>query len=183
MSLGLTFTWEVDELGSKRVVELLPDGEQISVNSINRNLYIDLIIEHQFVTSISQQVSQFSEGFVDIVGNEENKNLFFKSLEHEDLDRMLCGSESEISIVGEMSVEQRKALLFFWTSVKYLPVEGFCGLDLRLCITKSDETCDRLPSSHTCFYQLHIPAYPSMDVMKQRLNIIADEHVGCGFGI
>jgi hypothetical protein len=96
--LGLTFMWEFEEFGSKKVVELLPGGKEISVNSINRNRYIDLIIEHQFVMSIAQQVSEFSQGFLDIVGNEENMNLFFKSLEHEDLDGMLGGSESEISV-------------------------------------------------------------------------------------
>nr|GEY48749.1 HECT-like protein [Tanacetum cinerariifolium] len=61
--LGLTFTWEVEELGVKKVVELCPEG-----NNIN------------------------------IVGNEKNMKLFPKSLELEDLDGMLYGSESEISV-------------------------------------------------------------------------------------
>ncbi|PWA83878.1 HECT-like protein [Artemisia annua] len=205
--LGLTFIWEVEELGSKKVVELLPDGKNISVNSVNRKVYIDLLIRHQFVTSIAKQVSKFAQGFADIVSNEETRKLFYKSLELEDLDGMLHGSESVISvddwkahteydgyketdpqicwfwqIVGEMSAEQRKVLLFFWTSVKYLPVEGFCGLASRLCITKTNETIDLLPSSHTCFYQICFPAYPSMTVMQQRLNIITQEHIGCSFG-
>ncbi|GKC99435.1 E3 ubiquitin protein ligase UPL5-like protein [Tanacetum coccineum] len=205
--LGLTFTWEVEELGVKKLVELCPEGNNISVNSINRNEYIDLIIEHQFVTSIAEQLSKFSQGFLDIAENEENMKLFFKSLELEDLDGMLYGSESEISvddwkahteyngyketdreihwfwkIVEEMSVEQRKVLLFFWTSVKHPPVEGFRGLASRLSIIKSNETCDRLPSSHTCFYQICIPAYPSKTVMQHRLNIITQSHVACTFG-
>nr|GFA48332.1 E3 ubiquitin-protein ligase UPL5-like [Tanacetum cinerariifolium] len=40
--LGLTFTWEVEELGVKKVVELYPEGNNISVNSINRKKYSDL---------------------------------------------------------------------------------------------------------------------------------------------
>nr|GEY80674.1 hypothetical protein [Tanacetum cinerariifolium] len=40
--LGLTFTWEVEELGVKKVVELCPEGNNISVNSINRKKYSDL---------------------------------------------------------------------------------------------------------------------------------------------
>ncbi|GKF32086.1 E3 ubiquitin protein ligase UPL5, partial [Tanacetum coccineum] len=96
--LGLMFTWEVEELGVKKLVELCPEGNNISVNSINRNEYIDLIIEHQFVTSIAEQLSKFSQGFLDIAENEENMKLFFKSLELEDLDGMLYGSESEISV-------------------------------------------------------------------------------------
>nr|GFB77231.1 E3 ubiquitin-protein ligase UPL5-like [Tanacetum cinerariifolium] len=96
--IGLTFTWEVEELGVKKVVELCPEGNNISVNSINRNKCIDLNIEHQFVTSIAEQLSKFSQGFLDIVGNEKNMKLFLKSLEVKDHDGMLYGSESEIPV-------------------------------------------------------------------------------------
>ena len=85
-------------------------------------------------------------------------------------------------IVGGMSAEQRKVLLFFWTSVKYLPVEGFGGLASRLCIYKTSESHNRLPSSHTCFYRLSFPPYPSLVLMQDHLRIITQEHVGCGFG-
>ncbi|KAK9935900.1 hypothetical protein M0R45_012773 [Rubus argutus] len=172
-ALGLTFVREVEELGSRRTVELRTGGKNIVVTSKNREEY----------------------------------TFFFRSLELEDLDWMLHGSESAISvedwkahteyngyketdhqiiwfwkIVGEMSAEQRKVLLFFWTSVKYLPVEGFRGLASRLYIYKSSEPPSRLPSSHTCFYRLCFPPYPSMAVMKCRLNIITQEHVGSSFG-
>ncbi|KAJ9566356.1 hypothetical protein OSB04_002322 [Centaurea solstitialis] len=173
-ALGLTFVWEIEELGSMKVMELLPDGKHITVNSRNRKEYVDLLIRHRFVTSVSQQVTHFARGFADIVTNEEIQKLCFKSLELEDLDGMLHGSESDISvddwkahteyngyketdpqiswfwkILQKMKAEQRKILLFFWTSVKYLPVEGFGGLSSRLYIYKSNESFDRLPSSHT----------------------------------
>lgn len=206
-TLGLTFVWESEELGSMKVLELVPDGKQITVNSKNRKEYVDLLIKHRFVTSVSQQVTHFARGFADIVTDEEIQKLCFKSLELQDLDGMLHGSESDVSvddwkahteyngykdtdpqiywfwkIVGRMSAEQRKVLLFFWTSVKYLPVEGFRGLASRLYIYKSNESFDRLPSSHTCFYRICFPAYSSMAMMQERLNVITQEHVGCSFG-
>lgn len=67
-------------------------------------------------------------------------------------------------------------------SVKYLSVHGFRGLASRLYIYKSLESHDRLPSSHTCFYWLCFPSYPSMAMMRNHLNIITQEHVGSGFG-
>jgi len=85
-------------------------------------------------------------------------------------------------IVGSMTADQSKVLLFFWTSVKYLPVEGFRGLASRLYIYRSLEPGDRLPSSHTCFFRLCFPAYLSMAVMKERLELITQEHIGCSFG-
>ncbi|GLU15655.1 hypothetical protein SLE2022_321280 [Rubroshorea leprosula] len=205
--LGLTFVREVEELGSKKVIELRPGGKSIAVNSRNRQEYIDLLIRHQFVTSVSEQVSHFAQGFADILSSSRDQKYFFKALELEDLDGMLYGSESAIAvedwkayteyngygendpqinwfwkIVGKMSVEQRKVLLFFWTSVKYLPIEGFRGLASKLHIYNSQEQDNLLPSSHTCFYRLCLPPYPSMAVMKDRLNVITQEHIGCSFG-
>ncbi|XP_011002221.1 PREDICTED: E3 ubiquitin-protein ligase UPL5-like isoform X2 [Populus euphratica] len=206
-ALGLTFVREVEELGSIKVVELCPGGKGIVVNSKNREKYVNLLIQHRFVTSISDPVSRFARGFSDILSNPGEQKLFFQSLELEDLDWMLYGSESAIcvedwkahteyssyketdpqiswfwEIVGGMSADQRKVLLFFWTSVKYLPVEGFRGLASRLYIYKSTEPPDHLPSSHTCFYRLCFPPYPSMAIMQDRLRVITQEHVGCSFG-
>ncbi|KAJ4828484.1 hypothetical protein Tsubulata_022600 [Turnera subulata] len=206
-ALGLTFVREVEELGSKRVVELKPGGRSMVVNSTNRTEYVNLLIKDCFVTSISEQLAHFARGFGDILCNSGIQKFFFQSLELEDLDSMLYGSESDIcvedwkkhteyngykendpqilwfwTIVEGMSAEQRNVLLFFWTSVKHLPVEGFRGLDSRLHIYKSTEPHDRLPSSHTCFYRLCFPPYPSMAVMEDRLRVITQEHVCCSFG-
>lgn len=205
--LGLTFVLEIEELGSIKVVELLPKGKNIVVNSKNREQYVELLIKHRFVKSVSKQVTEFAQGFTDIIGKEETRKLFFNILELEDLDGMLHGSESSISvedwkvhteyngyketdpqiywfwqIIEEMTEKQRMVLLFFWTSLKHLPVEGFKGLASKLYVYKSNETTDLLPTSHTCFYRICFPAYPSMAVMRERLNIITQDHVGCSFG-
>ncbi|PON33058.1 HECT domain containing protein [Parasponia andersonii] len=87
-----------------------------------------------------------------------------------------------MQIVEEMSAEQRKVLLFFWTSMKYLPVEGFHGLASRLYIYRSSERYERLPSSHTCFYRLCFPPYPTKAMLQERLRIITQEHFGSSFG-
>ncbi|XP_073026082.1 E3 ubiquitin-protein ligase UPL5-like [Primulina eburnea] len=206
-ALGLTFVHEIEEMGSMKIVELCPGGKSLVVDSKNRERYVDSLIQHRFVVAISEQVSHFAQGFADIMSSRQLQRSFFYCLEPEDLDRMLYGSESAISvddwkantdyhgfketdfqiswfwkIVGCMSAEQKKVLLFFWTSIKYLPIEGFSGLASRLYIYKTSESLDRLPSSHTCFYRLCFPAYPSMAMMRDRLHIITQEHVGCSFG-
>lgn len=95
--LGLTFVREVEELGSRKVVELCPGGKSLVVNSKNREKYVDLLIKDRFVTSISQQVSHFAQGFADILCSPRLQQFFFKSLDLEDLDWMLHGSEHTIS--------------------------------------------------------------------------------------
>ncbi|KAG1327293.1 putative E3 ubiquitin-protein ligase UPL5 [Cocos nucifera] len=82
-----------------------------------------------------------------------------------------------------MPAEQQRVLLFFWTSVKYLPVDGFGGLGSKLYIYKASESQDRLPTSHTCFYRLCLPVYNSISIMRSRLHMITQEHVSCTFGI
>lgn len=97
-ALGLTFVREVEELGTRKVVELCNDGRSIAVNSKNRKEYVDLLIEHRFVTSISEQVVRFAQGFTDVISTTSLRKSFFQSLELEDLDWMLHGSESAISV-------------------------------------------------------------------------------------
>ncbi|XP_074307436.1 E3 ubiquitin-protein ligase UPL5-like [Silene latifolia] len=207
-ALCLTFVTETEELGSRKVVELCSGGKDIIVNSKNRKKYVHLIVQQRFATSIAEQVSSFAQGFADILRDDNLATTFFEILELEDLDWMLHGSGSEeISIedwkkhteyvgykksdkqivwfwkvVEELNVEQKKTLLFFWTSIRYLPVEGFRGLASKLFIHKSLEPQNRLPSSHTCFYQLCIPTYRTKAIMEAHIRVITQEHVACSFG-
>lgn len=108
-ALGLTFVREIEELGSRTVVELCPGGKSIVVNSKNRGDYVKLLIQHQFVRSISKQVEQFKDGFGDMLCKPNDSGLnvvsktclltsFFQSLELQDLDLMLHGSESSLNV-------------------------------------------------------------------------------------
>ncbi|KAK1374746.1 E3 ubiquitin-protein ligase UPL5 [Heracleum sosnowskyi] len=196
---------EDDRSGLKRIVELAPDGEKIVVNRMR--IYVDLLIQHYYVKSIEVHVSRFAKGFNDIIDCSRKRRLFFKSLELEDLDGMLCGNVKPISvdewkthteyngyldtdsqivwfwkIVGDMSAEQKRNLLFFWTSVIYLPVEGFQRLPSRLSIYKTDTTLGHFPSSSTFFYRLYLPPYTSFEAMQDRLHIISQKQNSFRFG-
>lgn len=87
-----------------------------------------------------------------------------------------------LQIVERMPAEQRKALLFFWTSIKYLPVEGFRALSPQLSIHRTNVSLNRLPTSHTCYYQLCLPPYTTLEVIEDRLNFITRENIAHGFG-
>ncbi|KAI3852606.1 hypothetical protein MKX03_025704 [Papaver bracteatum] len=205
--LGLTFVWEFEEFGSRRVVELCPGGNTITVNSKNRAKYVELLIQHCFVKSIAEKLSYFTRCFGDILRERGFQKIFFQSLELKDLDLILLGSDEAISVedwkahtvyegykenddqicwfwevVESMSTQQRRELLFFWTSVKFLPARGFSNLSSRLYILKLEKSDQHLPSSRTCFYKLALPLYSSLAVMKQNLLIINQEHVDCSFG-
>ncbi|KAJ1290160.1 hypothetical protein BS78_02G222000 [Paspalum vaginatum] len=206
-NLYLTFSRGAHELGAERVIDLCPGGQDISVNIWNREHYIDLLIKNTFVDSISAQLNHFTQGFTDILVNSERRKEFFECLDLEDLDRLLGGSNDTINVqdwkshtqyngykekdkqitlfwkvVEGMTIEQKRQLLFFWTSVKYLPSEGFCGLSSKLYIYKTSDSPDRLPSSQTCFYRLCLPPYTSFRTMEKQLHKISEEHMSSSFG-
>ncbi|KAI3930458.1 hypothetical protein MKW92_000731 [Papaver armeniacum] len=206
-AMQLTFVWEIEDSGSRETVELCPGGSNIVVNSMNREQYVDLLIEHLFVKSISAKVSCFARGFAHILCKQRPAKNFFQGIELKDLDCVLLGSNTPISVkdwkahtvyegyteaddqihwfwkvVEGMSMEQQRELLFFWTSVKYLPLNGFPGLPYPLTIYKTSGSDDRLPSSHTCFCRLAFPQYPSLAITQHSLSYICQSHVGCGFG-
>ncbi|KAI3930459.1 hypothetical protein MKW92_000732 [Papaver armeniacum] len=206
-AMMLTFVWETEDSGSRETVELCPGGSNIVVNSKNREQYVDLLIQHLFVKSISAKVACFARGFAQILSKQRPRKNFFRCIELKDLDCVLLGSNLPISVkdwkahtvyegyteaddqihwfwkvVEGMSMEQQRELLFFWTSVKYLPVNGFSGLPYPLTIYKTSGSDDRLPSAHTCFCRLAFPQYPSLAITQHRLSYICQSHVGCGFG-
>lgn len=96
--LGLTFVTEIEELGTRRDVELCYGGKDTVVNSQNKEDYIKLLIQHRFVKSVSEQVSHFARGFSDILSNSKHQKYFFRNLDLEDFDRMIGGSNSTINV-------------------------------------------------------------------------------------
>ncbi|KAL5220769.1 hypothetical protein ABZP36_025482 [Zizania latifolia] len=210
-ALGLTFVREVEVPGSRvrKITELIPGGMDIVVNSKNRSKYIALLVQDRFVNSTNDSLTHFAEGFGCMLVKEKYRIDFFQSLVLEDFDRMLGGSHSTIDVedwksstrychytstdpqiiwfwqaMERMTDEQRMNLLFFWTSLKYLPYDGFSGLGRMMCISRATlHGCpDHLPSSRTCCYSLYLPEYTSLEMTEQRLQIIAREHVSRSFG-
>ncbi|KAL8156879.1 hypothetical protein AgCh_001834 [Apium graveolens] len=97
-ALSLTFVVETEDLGSRNVVELCPNGKNTVVNSKNRGTYVDLLLQNYFVGSVAEQVAQFTRGFDDIISSARLRKSFFQCLEIEDVDGMLYGSEKAISV-------------------------------------------------------------------------------------
>lgn len=97
-ALGLTFVYEIEELGTRKIVELCPGGRNVAVSSRNRRLYVDSLIQQRFGIAIAEQVTHFAQGFTDIMSCRHLQKSFFKFLNPEDLDMMLHGSENEISV-------------------------------------------------------------------------------------
>merc|ERR1712098_196519 len=163
-------------------------GEAINVTNENRQEYVDLYVEYLLNNSIAKQFDSFKHGFHLVCDGRALK--LFRWME---LELMVCGSpifdfqalekaaryddgyskDSQIiknlweTLHSFSEVEKRK-FLEFTTGSDRVPIRGLG--DLNLVITKAggDTKC-QLPTSHTCFNHLLLPAYPTKEILRERL--------------
>ncbi|EOA18635.1 hypothetical protein CARUB_v10007210mg [Capsella rubella] len=208
--LGLTFSVEIeDNLKKKLEIPLCEQGTDLAVTYDNRESYINMRIENRYVTLIKDQVSQFIQGFEEMISVPHD--VFFNTLNPEDIDCLLRGKEQIAicvdewkshtayvnfketdatikwfwQIVNEMDQETRRKLLFFWTAYKYLPMGGFKDFPEKLTISRNfDHDRNRpLPMAQTCSSQLQLRVYSGFDVMKNQLIYVTENWISTGFGI
>ncbi|KAG5599432.1 hypothetical protein H5410_030802 [Solanum commersonii] len=94
--LGLTFVCEVESLGLRREIELCRNGKDTVVDNKNMETYVNLLIQHHYVTSIVDHVTYFLEGFSDVITMSRLPS-FFRCLSLEDFKLML-GGRSDIFV-------------------------------------------------------------------------------------
>ncbi|KAI9879437.1 MAG: hypothetical protein M1823_006836, partial [Watsoniomyces obsoletus] len=86
-------------------------------------------------------------------------------------------------IVRSMSNEERAKLLQFITGTSKVPLNGFKDLEGMQGTTRfsihRDPSSNRLPTSHTCFNQLDLPAYDNQDTLKS--NIMTAINLGADY--
>lgn len=187
--LGLDFTVVSNELGETEVVELKPNGADITVNSSNRMEYIRLMADYKLNRQIKQQCAAFRRGLANVVtvewlymfSNKEFQVLISGAEIPVDIDDLRkytrYGGDYEPehktiklfwNVVENFDDMQKRQLLKFVTSCSRPPLLGFKDLDPPFCIQNSGDT-DRLPSSSTCMNLLKLPAFTSPDIMKEKL--------------
>ena len=81
-------------------------------------------------------------------------------------------------VVHAMTLEDKQKLLMFATGSNKAPIGGLKNLGFKLQRMSADS--DLLPTSHTCFNVLLLPAYSSEAKLKQRLYTAMNECEGFG---
>ncbi|CAH2055326.1 unnamed protein product [Thlaspi arvense] len=197
--LGLSFEIDTEQKSGKRLAyPLCLNGENVAVTRNNRDLYVALQMKHRFQTQIENQLMGFSSGFQELLSAGATVSDFFGTLDLRDLDSLLGGSyRDSISVyewmsctvyenlnendettiwfwkaLSQLNGEQRRNLLYFWTSIRFLPMGGFDDLPMVLTLAKDyegGEDGNRLPNAQTCLFTLLLPHYESYD---QTLNAV-----------
>ena len=81
-------------------------------------------------------------------------------------------------IVLSYSEIMKRKLLLFVTGSDRVPINGL--RELRFHIQKSGGGSERLPTSHTCFNILDLPAYRTKGVLAKKLGVALEYHRGFG---
>ncbi|KAG1470993.1 hypothetical protein G6F56_002373 [Rhizopus delemar] len=171
--IDLTFSVEVDDFGTTKIIDLKPDGENIPVTQENKHEYVNLITSQKLVLAIKPQVDAFLEGFYEIIPyqnikifNEQELELLISGLPDIDIDDWKANTEYQgynfqspqiqwfWRAVRSFDEEERAKLLQFATGTSKVPLGGFSALQgsnglQRFQIHKEFSDTNRLPSAHT----------------------------------
>ncbi|KAK9451580.1 uncharacterized protein V1518DRAFT_402950 [Limtongia smithiae] len=194
-----TMSLETDDYGDKKIIDLIPNGREISVTEENKREYVRLVVGYRLLTSVQDQLEHFLRGFYDIIPkdlvsifNEQELELLICGLPDIDIDdwrnntiyQNYSASSPQIQwfwrAVRSFDAEERAKLLQFVTGTSKVPLNGFSELEgmngvSRFSIHRDYGPKDRLPSSHTCFNQIDLPEYDSYETLRSILLLAITE--------
>jgi len=204
--LDLTFSIQQEGFGTMKIVDLKPGGRNISVTNENKEEYVQLVTEMKMTTAIEPQINSFLEGFNELIKptlvsifTPSELELLISGLPDIDIEDLRKNTEyrgytSESPLIGwfwnivnEFGQEEKALLLQFVTGTSKVPLDGFKALmgmsgPQKFQIYKAHDT-SRLPTAHTCFNQLDLPEYSSIEDLKRNLLVALHEgSEGFGFG-
>ena len=205
--LDLTFVAEEDYFGARTIVELREGGAQLAVTEENKRDYVQLITAHRMTGAIKEQTEAFTRGFHDLVPHElvhtfnaAELELLISGLPEIDVDDLVAHTEYNgftpsspaitwfWTVVRAMSREDLARLVMFVTGSSKVPLGGFAALQgisgpQKFQIHRAyGGGGRRLCTAHTCFNQLDLPEYGSLEELKERLALAIHEgNEGFGF--
>ncbi len=83
-------------------------------------------------------------------------------------------------VVHGFGEAQKKQLLAFVTGSDRVPLRGLAALQPPFAISRNGGASDRLPTAHTCFNHLLLPAYADKATLQDRLETAIVNSQGFG---
>lgn len=178
LGLELTFSAEQSNFGKVEIVDLIPNGRNVSVTDENKMEYVKLVTHHRMATGIRQQIDAFLKGFHQLVPadmisifNENELELLISGMPEIDIDDLKANTDyanfkptdSVIrwfwNVLYSFTHEERALFLQFVTGTSKVPLEGFKALEgmrgtQKFNIHKAYGNTNALPSAHTWYVRL-----------------------------
>ncbi|GMF17680.1 unnamed protein product [Phytophthora lilii] len=183
-----TFSVEVEDTGKKTVVvDLKENGRDIPVTDVNKQEYVDLVVQWRTQFGIQAQMDALIQGFTTLIPLSAVKVFNLAELRKlvngkptidvEELRSCTVfqgGYDEHAQVVlwlwqalREFTTELRGQFLKFMTGTNKIPLDGF---EPPLNLTKSDLDPQALPRTHTCFNQLVLPEYTSYETLVEKVT-------------
>ena len=175
------------------IVELIPNGNNISINLDNAKEYIDKA-KNYIMNEFQSQIKYIKDGLFSVIPIDFAKILHWKLLEE-----MVCGRPNiDINEFKKFSIyKEEKEIKWFWKwfenikeedRIKYLQfASGRTRLPLDLSEIEREKRhkidvdrhkTDKIPTSSTCFFQLHLVNYTSYEKFVEMMEKAINESEG-----
>ena len=172
---------------SGRVTELIEGGRERLVTYQSASEYADLV-EKKRLNESSEIYSAVRKGISGIVpinllnlfnwkqvevmvcgAPDINVDVFMKNTEYDGIEKTSQCVNFFWEVLREMTAQQRSMFLRFVWGRSRLPASGEFRKFKLTRLNKAGNIDDYLPVSHTCFFQLDLPAYSSKEIMRDKL--------------
>ncbi|PVV02440.1 hypothetical protein BB560_003106 [Smittium megazygosporum] len=183
----LSFEATYSNFGTYKSVPLIPNEENVQVTQENKFEYVQRYCHFWLQEGISKQFDPFRRGFYFVCGNSaleffypdeletllsgSNKVLTFNELEPLFVFHEIEKSDPLVGMLFEIlkSFDNTKLeiFLFFVTGCYKLPSSAHPPISIKVILLGDDER--RLPVARTCFNQLGLFRYSSLEIMKEKL--------------
>ena len=191
-----TFSITVDNFGERITVDLKKGGRNIEVTDKNKGSYVQAVVNWQMGGAMKLQIDNLRKGFYEIVPIHEIADFTPDELSlllngKHDIDVNEMASQSKYTggydknsttiqffwvAVKSFSKEERGKLLQFATGTSRAPLDGF---DPAFTVTRAEGVDENaLPTAHTCFNQLVLPEYKSVETLMAKLRYAFDSSEG-----
>ncbi|XP_053395047.1 apoptosis-resistant E3 ubiquitin protein ligase 1-like [Mercenaria mercenaria] len=204
--MELTFSEEEYNVGTNgnggvKVIDLIQNGSKMAVTNENKLQYLDHLAQYRLANAVRDQIDTFLKGLNELIPD----NLL-SIFDENELELLLCGmrkySVADLknnhiitgsshafrrvldwfwTIISSFSDEQMARLLQFTTGCSQLPPGGFAELVPKFQLSPG-YTYNTLPTAHTCFNNLCLPDYDSIEQFHRSLLIALNEG-NTGFGL
>ncbi len=193
-----TFEITFERYGEVCCEELVAGGAEIVVDNVNREAYVAAYVTYLLDKSVAPQFNAFAAGFRKVCNGAVMD--FFSSAE---LELLICGGRNlnfqelragtvyqdgynaDDTAIGffwdvlfEFNEQEKRTFLKFVTGSDRCPIDGLA--QLKMTVSKNTDENSRLPSAHTCFNHLLLPAYSSVSVMRERVRFAMENTEGFG---
>ncbi|ETP19517.1 hypothetical protein F441_06525 [Phytophthora nicotianae CJ01A1] len=190
-------TFSVEMEGGKKpaIVDLKENGRDTPVTDVNKQEYVDLVVQWRTQFGAQAQMDALVQGFTTLIPLSAIKTFDLVEL------KLLVNGKPTIDVeelrsctvfqggfdehsqvvlwlwqaLREFTIELRGQFLKFMTGTNKIPLDGF---EPPLNLTKSDLDPQALPRTHTCFNQLVLPEYTSYETLVEKVTFAINNAEG-----